>query len=128
MDLLAEARAAVLAQRSIVRKHDVMCARDALHIATLGGARALGLDRDIGSLEVGKSADLAAFALDSCTQPVHDAEATAIFALPGVPASLVTVAGRELVRDGRVVAGDPSLLARIDHTAARMREWLATGD
>jgi cytosine/adenosine deaminase-related metal-dependent hydrolase len=128
MDLLAEARAAVLAQRSYFRKHDIMCARDALTLATLGGARALGLDADIGSLEVGKSADLAAFALDSCTLPVHDPEATAIFALPGVGASLVTVAGRELVRDGRLLAFDRELPARIEDTARMMREWLPTAN
>ena len=123
MDLLAEARAAVLAQRAHSSRHDVLCARDALHLATLGGARALGLDAEIGSLDVGKSADLAAFSLDSCSLPVHDPEATVIFALPGVPASLVTVAGRELVRDGRLLAMDRELPARIENTARLMREW-----
>jgi cytosine/adenosine deaminase-related metal-dependent hydrolase len=127
MDLLAEARAAVLAQRSYFRKHDIMCARDALSLATLGGAHALGLDREIGSLDVGKSADLAAFPLDACAQPVHDPEAAAIFALPGVSASLVTVAGRELVRDGRLLAIDAELPARIEDTARLMREWATAG-
>jgi cytosine/adenosine deaminase-related metal-dependent hydrolase len=40
MDILAEARAAILAQRARMARHDVLCARDALHLATLGGARA----------------------------------------------------------------------------------------
>jgi cytosine/adenosine deaminase-related metal-dependent hydrolase len=123
MDLLAEARSAVLTQRSHARRHDVMCARDALRLATLDGARALGLDGETGSLDVGKSADLAAFALDTCSQPVHDPEATAIFALPGVPASLVIVAGRELVRDGRLRATDRELAARVENTARLMRQW-----
>jgi cytosine/adenosine deaminase-related metal-dependent hydrolase len=123
MDLLAEGRAAVLAQRTRVASHDALCARDALLLATLGGARALGLEGEIGSLEVGKSADLAAFPLDACSLPVHDPEAAAIFALPGVRASLVTVAGRELVRDGVLRARDPSLSARVEATAMKMREW-----
>jgi len=113
----------VLAQRARVGRHDVLCAKDALFLATLGGARALGLDREIGSLEVGKSADLAAFPLDECSMPVHDPEAAAIFALPGVPAALVTVAGRELVRDGVVLGEDMALAARIVATARAMREW-----
>jgi cytosine/adenosine deaminase-related metal-dependent hydrolase len=126
MDLLAEARAAVLAQRARVSRHDVLCARDVLHLATLGGARALGLEGEIGSLDAGKSADLAAFPLEACALPVHDPEAAAVFALPGVAASLVTVAGRELVREGRLRDVDRALPTRIDDTARLMREWLAT--
>jgi hypothetical protein len=57
---------------------------------------------------------------------VHDPEAAAIFALPGVPARLVTVAGRELVRDGRLVESDPSLHRRVEATAAAMRDWAAS--
>lgn len=123
MDMLAEARAAILAQRARTSRHDVLCARDALHLATLGGARALGLEREIGSLEVGKSADLAAFAIDACAIPVHDPEAAAIFALPGAAATLVTVAGKELVADGELLASDPTLAARIEDTGIRMRAW-----
>ena len=126
MDLLAEARAAILAQRAQEARHDVLNARDALHLATLGGARALGIDADVGSLEQGKSADLAAFPLDTGVQPVHDPEAAAIFALPGVAARLVTVAGRELVRDGVLVDFDPALASRVERTAQAMRDWAKT--
>ena len=126
MDLLAEARTAVLAQRARLRRHDAMCARDAINMATLGGARALGLESEIGSLDAGKSADLAAFPLASCAAPVHDPEAAAVFALPGIGASLVTVAGRELVREGRVVGEDPGLAARVDAIALEMRAWAAS--
>jgi cytosine/adenosine deaminase-related metal-dependent hydrolase len=123
MDLLAEGRAAILAQRARVSRHDALCARDALFLATLGGARALGIDTEVGSLEPGKSADLAAFPVDAHALPVHDPEAAAVFALPGVAASLVTVAGRELVRDGALRSSDPALGSRVAATAAKMREW-----
>jgi cytosine/adenosine deaminase-related metal-dependent hydrolase len=126
MDMLAEGRAAILAQRARVAKHDVLCARDALTLATLGGARALGLDRETGSLDVGKSADLAAFPLDPSVMPVHDPEAAAIFALPGVQASLVVVAGRELVRDAKLTRADAGLPTRIEATAKKMRAWAQT--
>jgi cytosine/adenosine deaminase-related metal-dependent hydrolase len=125
MDLFAEARTAVLAQRARLGRHDALCARDVLHFATLGGARALGLERETGSLEPGKSADLAAFPLDACSAPVHDPEAAAVFSLPGTPAALVTVAGRELVREGQVLAGDPMLRERVERSACAMREWAA---
>jgi 5-methylthioadenosine/S-adenosylhomocysteine deaminase len=124
MDMLAESRAAVLAQRARLGRHDALSAADALHLATLGGARALGLDGEIGSLEVGKIADLAAFPLEHAAIPVHDPAAAAVFALPGARASLVTVAGRELVKGGRLTAPNPVLVARVDETAKRMRDWL----
>jgi cytosine/adenosine deaminase-related metal-dependent hydrolase len=123
MDLLAEARAAILTQRSRAGRHDVLCARDGLVLATLGAAHALGLEHEIGSLEVGKSADLAAFPLAAHVMPVHDPEAAAIFALPGTCASLVTVAGRELVRSGELVSKDSGLNSRVEATAMKMREW-----
>jgi 5-methylthioadenosine/S-adenosylhomocysteine deaminase len=126
MDLLTESRSAVLAQRARLARHDVISARDALRLATLGGANALGLGEDIGSLDVGKSADLAAFPLGHAAIPVHDPEAAAVFALPGARASLVTVAGRALVASGRLLAENPALVARVDATAARMRAWLAS--
>ena len=125
MDMLAEARAAILSQRARVGKHDVLCARDALYLATLGGARALGVEREVGSLEVGKTADLAAFSVDAHLLPVHEPEAAAIFTLPGCRASLVLVAGRELVRDGELLAFDPALPGRVNATADLMRAWLA---
>src|SRR6185436_16443431 len=63
MDLLEEARATLLMQRARVGTHEALSASDVLELATMGGACALGLADEIGSLEVGKSADLAAFAI-----------------------------------------------------------------
>ena len=126
MDLLAEARAAILAQRARLARHDILCAKDVLFLATLGGARALGIDGEVGSLEAGKSADLAAFPLDACSLPVHDPEVAAVFALPGVSATLVTVAGRELVREGKLTLKHEGLTTRINDTATLMREWART--
>ena len=124
LDILAESRSAILAQRARLARHDVLCARDALSLATLGGAKALGLDGEIGSLAVGKSADLAAFPLGPAAMPVHDPEAVAVFALPGASAVLVTVAGRELIAPAKPITLDPALAARVERTGARMREWL----
>ena len=66
--MLGEARQAMLLQRvgwpGFEAKADRFSARDALELATLGGARVLRREDDIGSLEVGKSADLVAFRID----------------------------------------------------------------
>jgi cytosine/adenosine deaminase-related metal-dependent hydrolase len=123
MDLLGEARAAVLAQRAASKRHDALSADAALELATIGGAKALGLADEIGSLEIGKSADLAAFPLSDVRGPAHDPAAALVFAMPGSHASLVTVAGRELVRGSQLVHDDTGLDGRIDDIARRMRAW-----
>jgi len=123
MELLGESRAAMLAQEARSGRHDALGAGAALRLATIGGARALGLDTDIGSLEVGKAADLAAFPIVAERGPVHDPTMAAVLALPGTAACLVTVAGRELVRDSRLVLWDAGLPARVEGIAARIRAW-----
>jgi 5-methylthioadenosine/S-adenosylhomocysteine deaminase len=122
MDLLEEARLAVLLQRARHLSPSEITPAAALHLATLGGAAALGLDGEIGSLEVGKAADLAAFPLRNLA-PTFDVESAVIFALPGTEASLVTVAGRELVRDGQLLARDPELADRVQRVADALHSW-----
>jgi len=124
MDILDEARLAVLIHRAATRKHDAFGAHQALELATIGGARALGLESRVGSLEVGKDADLAAFRIDiSRTTPIGDPYSAAIFALPGRSAELVTVHGRMLVDRGRVLAADDSLAARVRKAGDALGNW-----
>jgi 5-methylthioadenosine/S-adenosylhomocysteine deaminase len=107
MDLLEEARLALLAQRAGAQDSVGMTAADALELATLGGARALGLEDEIGSLDVGKSADIAAFSLRGVSADVRvNPEAHALSTLTGRDAVLTMVAGRVLARDGRITAED----------------------
>jgi cytosine/adenosine deaminase-related metal-dependent hydrolase len=124
MDILDEARLAVLIHRAATRRHDTFGAHGALQLATIGGARALGIDARVGSLEVGKDADLAAFRTDSPrTIPTGDPYSAAIFALPGRSADLVTVKGRVLVERGRARAADKALAARVQATGAALGAW-----
>ena len=105
MDLLDEARLAVLLQRGAARGPEALTATRVIEMATLEGARILGLDGVTGSLEAGKDADLAAFPFDPVRDaPVFGPEDALVFGAAGRRASLVTVAGRELVRDGRLLA------------------------
>lgn len=124
MDILDEARLAVLLHRAATRRHDAFGADEALELATMGGARALGLEARVGSLEVGKDADLAAFRTDGArTTPIGDPSAAAVFALPGRSAELVTVRGRVLVGRGRVVAADTALVERVNAAGTALASW-----
>ena len=125
MDLLDEARLATLFATAREGRHDALSAPRALELATLGGARALGLDAEIGTLEVGKAADLSAFAIPAHRTPVHDPVAAAVYSLAGYPAVFVAVAGRVRVRDGRLVDADPQLARRVQASADLLQAWLA---
>ena len=122
MDILDEARLALLFGRAVGRKWNAFPATMGLELATISGARALGLDSEIGSLDMGKSADLAAFPLDGVhAQPVQDPESALLFATSGRGAALVTVAGNELVRNGRLVADTSADLETLRQSAADLR-------
>jgi cytosine/adenosine deaminase-related metal-dependent hydrolase len=124
MDILDEARLAVLIHRAATRKHDAFGAHQALELATIGGARALGIESRVGSLEVGKDSDLAAFRIDiPRTTPVGDPYSAAIFALPGRSAELVTVRGRVKVDRGRVLGADAALADRVRRAGDGLASW-----
>jgi cytosine/adenosine deaminase-related metal-dependent hydrolase len=124
MDILDEARLAVLIHRAATRRHDAFGAHQALELATIGGARSLSIDSRVGSLEVGKDADLSAFRIDiSRTTPTGDPYSAAIFALPGRSAELVMVRGRVLVDRGRAVATDAALTERVIRIGAALSNW-----
>ena len=124
MDLLDEARLATLLATAREGRHDALAAAQALELATLGGARALGLDKEIGTLEVGKAADLAAFSIPTHRTPIHDPIAAAVYSLAGLPAQFVAVAGRVRVRNGHLVDGDAELPRRVQASADLLQKWL----
>lgn len=123
MDMLTEGRLAVLQQRALAGRGDVLSARAALRLATLGGAEALRLDAEVGSLEVGKQADLAAFSIDPIYGDVNDPAAALIFASHCVRVERVMVAGVERMRNGVVTGLDESLPARIGAISRRLMKW-----
>ena len=125
MDILGEARMAVLALSIRAGIPDALSAPAALELATLGGARALGLAPDVGSLEVGKQADVAVFPLNRLESiPAFEPEALLVHALAGAAtASLVLVAGRPLVRDGQIVDKVDDLYERVEAIGQRLKAW-----
>lgn len=126
MDLLHEAHAAVLMHGVATRSAPALRADEALRLATLGGAEALGLAAETGSLDVGKAADLAAFRIDTpAGTPVQDPAATLVHSLNGRDATFTCVAGRVLLRDGRLLNPDADASARVRDTAERLRRWRA---
>jgi 5-methylthioadenosine/S-adenosylhomocysteine deaminase len=126
-DLLEEARIASLLHRGRAAAYDVLSPTDLLRLVTIDGARALGLEDRVGTLEPGKDADLCAISLSAPhVRPVHDPAAALFHAARGTDVMLTMVKGRVLYSDGVVHTLDEAALAEaVQEPAARVREALA---
>jgi cytosine/adenosine deaminase-related metal-dependent hydrolase len=122
LDLLEEARVASLLHRAAHRSATLLPAADLLRLCTLDGARALGLDHCVGTLEPGRDADLCAVSLAAPhARPVHDPVAAVFHAARGADVVLTAVAGRVLFRGGVVHTLDEAALReRVDDAARRL--------
>ena len=110
-DMLEEADLAAKLQKLIRSDPEALPAKQAFEMATLGGARALGLDKEIGSLETGKRADLIVINLDVANAvPLFDPYSQIVYALKGSNVLDVVVNGREVVRDHRAVTLDQAAI------------------
>ena len=103
LDMFTEMRTAALLQKAL-HGPEVLAAGRVLRMATIDGARALGLDAEIGSLEPGKRADVAVVNLDRLhTSPESDIVSRLVYAAEASDVQSVII-------DGRVVMGDRELL------------------
>ncbi|QBS41745.1 8-oxoguanine deaminase [Nocardia sp. CS682] len=87
-----------------------MTVRTSLALATIGGARVLGRDAEIGSIEPGKLADLALWRLDTPAHAGIDDPVTALVLGSAPPLAALIVNGREVVRDGRLHTVDEDIV------------------
>ncbi len=118
LDMFSETRTAALLAKAVAQDAAALDAFSALRAATLGGAKAIGFDDRIGSIEPGKEADLVCVDLSALeTQPLHH-----------VVSQLIYATGRQQVSDVWI-AGRPKLLQRtlveidIDGVIANARQW-----
>ena len=112
-DMFEELRAAVASARARERDARALTAADALELATLGGARALGLAADLGSLTPGKQADVVVLSLDASPfDPVEDPATAAV--LGGSPERVLAtlVGGEDRYRRGTTAWRDLTRAAR----------------
>jgi 5-methylthioadenosine/S-adenosylhomocysteine deaminase len=123
-DLLEEARFAALTARAREDKKRLLKAQEIIETMTLGGARALHLENEIGTLEAGKQADLVILSLKNTAQlPVHDIYSAVLFASTGRDVILTMVAGEEIYRDGESKKIDENeLKAEVKRIARQMND------
>lgn len=111
LDLLEEVRLAALIHKCANEDPTSVPAPMALRLATIDGARVLGLQRKIGSLEQGKQADLIMMNENSPhLYPRHDIMSRIVYSARAADIELVMVAGKILVEQGRAVSLDRNLI------------------
>lgn len=117
LDGFGEMRTAALLAKAVSGEAAAVPARGALRMATINGARALGLGDVIGSIEPGKAADLIAVDLGRLeSQPVYDVVSQLVYATGRHQVTDVWVAGRQHVRDGELVTVDAEdIQSRCEH-------------
>lgn len=120
LDMLGEMRSAALLGKLAAGDAAALPAFEVLRMATLGGAIALGLDADTGSLEAGKWADCTAIDLSQVeTQPLYDPVAQIVYSADRRQVSDVWVAGRRLLHSRKLTTID------LEETLARAARWQA---
>jgi 5-methylthioadenosine/S-adenosylhomocysteine deaminase len=122
LDMFGEMRSCALLAKGVAQRADAAPAATVLGMATLNGAKALGLGDRIGSLVTGKEADVICVDLSAAaTQPVYDPVSQLVYATSRDQVSDVWVAGRQLLADHQpLVADAPAILARAESWRARL--------
>lgn len=112
LDLLGETRTAALLAKAVAGSASALDAHRALRMATLNGARAMGLETEIGSLEVGKAADIVAFDLSGLAQqPIYDPVSQLIYATGRDCVKHLWVGGKQLLDDRQLTRMDEQQLS-----------------
>jgi 5-methylthioadenosine/S-adenosylhomocysteine deaminase len=137
--MLQAMKFAALLHKGVHRDPRIMTAEKVLEMATIDGAHALGMGDVIGSLEVGKRADVVVLDMSNlCVTPVHAAVSSLVYSQRGDEVDRVYVDGRLLVRGGSLVEKDEAeirarsaeaatgLAARAGTDRYAHREWPAS--
>jgi 5-methylthioadenosine/S-adenosylhomocysteine deaminase len=119
LDMFGEMRTAALLAKAVAGDASAIPAYTALRMATINAARALGLDRETGSLEPGKAADVIAVHIDDIeAEPLYHPLSHIVYACSRDKVSDAWVAGRHLLSERRLTTVDETAIRR------RSREWL----
>ena len=107
LDLLGEMRTAALLGKVVANDSTAVSAKQALRMATINGAKALGIANEVGSLEKGKAADIIAIDLNAInTQPIYNPISQIVYAANSRQVTDVWVAGKQLLRQHELLCLD----------------------
>lgn len=118
LNMFSEMRTAALLAKGVSGNASAVPAETALSMATINGAKALGMANETGSLEAGKAADIVAVDLNALeTQPIYHPISQLVYATDREHVAHVWVAGKQLVRNGNLTTLDS------DNILKRTHQW-----
>lgn len=127
LNLMEEMDLAAKLQKVTRMDPRALSARQALEMATIGGARALHMEKEIGSLEAGKKADLILLRTDAPhAVPMYDVYSQVVYALKASDVETVVIAGRVVLENRRVLTlNEAEVLAKAKEYGEKVRRSLA---
>lgn len=118
LDMFGEMHVAAILAKSVAQSPVALNAATALQMATLNGARALGIADQVGSIVAGKFADLIAVDLSAFnTQPIYNPISHLVYAVNSRQVSDVWVAGKQLLKNGNFTTLD------VEAILAKVQQW-----
>ncbi len=118
LDMLGEMRTAALLAKGVANDASALPATTAIKMATINGAKALGIEKITGSLSIGKAADVIAIDLDQLeTMPLFDPVSQIVYASNRQQVTDVWVAGKQLLKNRNLTTIDE------DDLKTRVAEW-----
>ncbi len=124
LDIFGEMRCAALLAKAVANDASVVPAQEALQMATLNGAKALGLENITGSLKLGKAADIIAINLSQIeTQPIFDAISQIVYSTNREKVSDVWIAGQHIMKNRQLQTLDESeILAKVSQWTHKINQ------
>lgn len=122
LDMLETMKVGALLQKLVYLNPEALSAHEVLRMATLNGAKALGLEKNIGSLEAGKKADIILIDFSKPhLKPLHDVYASIVYSAHGSDVDTVIVDGKILMENRQVKTLDEqTVMAKAEKHAARL--------
>ncbi|HEY3158784.1 MAG TPA: amidohydrolase [Vicinamibacterales bacterium] len=123
LDMFEAMRAASFLQKVATSDPTVVSAKTAVQMATIGGARALGMEKQVGSLEPGKRADMIIVRMSAARQtPMYDPISHLVYVTRGDDVQTTIVNGKVLMRNRKVLTLDAAAVLKESHAwAAKVR-------
>jgi 5-methylthioadenosine/S-adenosylhomocysteine deaminase len=126
LDMMEEMDLAAKLQKITHMDPQALGAKQAVEMATIGGARALHMENEIGSLEAGKKADLIVISLNEANAvPIYDVYSQIVYALKASDVQDTIIGGRIVMQNGKVLTLDePAILAKARELGAQVKQSL----
>ena len=113
LDLFTQMRMIANFQKNTLQDRSAFPAREIVEMATIGGARALGIENKVGSLEIGKKADFILLETNSINMfPLHDPYSVLVYSARAENVSDVWIDGKQVVKNKKLCHGSVDILRK----------------